>query len=602
MLDTSLKKNNSESFAFSVLNYPLDSTLILRKKKSIKKELLVNKKLIPKKIALLGGSTTSEVKEILELFLLKIGIKPEFYESKFNGFYEEAVFENKQLLAFQPDIIYLHTSHKNISVYPNHADSIKKIDELLDLEKKRYKLIWSSLLKYQCPIIQNNFDYPNHRILGNLDCTDPHGQLNYINCLNHFFSKEAQLQSHLHLHDINYLAASLGLDRWFDKQLWHFARYALSYEAIPHLAQSLAALIGSLLGLAKKCLVLDLDNTCWGGTIGDDGLEGILLGTESAVAEVYSDFQHYLKLLKERGIVLAVCSKNNLEQAKSGFRHPDSVLKEDDFVAFEANWDPKYKNLEKISNALNLPLDSMVFIDDNPAERKLVNDVFPEINVPNVGSDVLHFIDYIDKNYYFETAGLSIEDLQRNTFYKRKNIESKLKHLDYFEYLNSLNMNAEIKPFEPMYWQRITQLINKTHQFNLTNKECNLSEIEAVSYDSNYLNLYGRLSDLYGSHGLISVLITKLVNTQCYIDVWVMSCRVFGRTMEYAMFDMLVQRCSALGISELIGFYYPTAKNQIVAELYKNFGFSLIENKTGYSVWQLKLADYKKLDYSISIL
>ncbi len=599
-----MKKNNlNSSFFNSALNYPLDSALILRKKSVIKRELLLNNQLIPKRIAFLSGSTTSTVKDIVELFLLKIGIKPEFYESDFNKFYEEAVFENKGLEQFKPDIIYIHTSYKNIILYPQFKDSQTRIEELLNQEKEKYRRIWTSLLQYQCPIIQNNFDYPQYRILGNLDNSDPHGQVCYINCLNSFFSHEAQQKNYLYIHDINYLAASLGLNKWFDKQLWYSARYALSYEAIPHLAHSLSALIGSLLGIAKKCLALDLDNTCWGGQIGDDGLDGIIIGIESALAEVYTEFQHYLKSLKDRGIILSVCSKNDLANAKMGFTHPDSVLKENDFAAFEADWEPKYKNLIKIADHLNIHLDSIVFIDDNQAERQIVTEALPEVTVPNVGNDVINFIEFIDKNYYFETAGLSMEDINRNDFYKIKSvpIQNISQHLNYADFLSSLEMKAEIKPFTPLYWQRITQLIHKTHQFNLTNKLFSLIEIETISSNPNYLNVYGRLSDCYGDHGLISVIISKILNKECHIELWIMSCRVFKRTMEYAMFHLLIEYCRSLEIEQIIGYYYPSVKNKIVSDLYKRLGFSLIENKSDYSIWCLKLTNYIPQDYYIKI-
>nr|WP_158617463.1 HAD-IIIC family phosphatase [Legionella sp. km772] len=395
----------------------------------------------------------------------------------------------------------------------------------------------------------------------------------------------------------------MGLNQWFDKQLWYSARYALSYEAIPYLAQSLAALIGSLLGIAKKALVLDLDNTCWGNQIGEEGIEGIALGSDSAEAEVYTEFQHYLKLLKERGIILAVCSKNNVEQAKAGFKHPDTVLTEDDFATFTANWEPKDKNLAQIANSLNLHLDSLVFIDDNPAERQLIADSHPEVRVPNIGSNAINFIEHIDRNYYFETAGLSIEDLNRHDFYQRRLAKSQdEKHYpDYGAYLDSLSMTAEIHPFSAPYWPRITQLINKTHQFNLTNKLFTLTEIERISTNPNYLNLYGRLADLYGDHGLIAALIARIENKECHIDSWLMSCRVFNRTMEQAMLDTLVKQCHSLGVIRLIGYYYPTPKNSVVADLYQDFGFTLKQNLITYSVWELDLNDYRSQSHHIRI-
>lgn len=598
------KDNQNQSLRpHSLLSYPYNCGLILRKKQAIKRELLLKENLFVKKIALLGGSTTHEIKDILELFLLNQGIKPEFYESEFNRYYEESVFENKALQAFKPDIIYLHLTHKNIDTYPEINNSSVQIEHLSQQEQDKLNRVWTSLAQYQCPIIQNNFDPPQYRILGNLDSTDPHGALNYINKLNSFLTESAQKLNNLHIHDINYLAARVGLERWFDNQLWYTAKYAVSYEAIPYLAQSLSALIGALAGISKKCLALDLDNTCWGGQIGDDGLEGIAIGKDSPLAEAFTDFQHYLKLLKSRGIILTICSKNDLALAKSGFTHHYSFLKEQDFSAFEANWEDKDKNLLKIADQLNLGLDSVVFIDDNPAERQLISDALPPVNVPDIGSDPVNFIKIIDGNHFFETSGITSEDIKRHEYYNRKALyDKKPEHeLDYGIYLDSLAMTAEIKPFSTTNLPRITQLISKTHQFNLTNKQYTADEIEFISNDSGYITLYGRLADVYGEHGLISVLIGRLDHKECHIESWLMSCRVFKRTMEYAMFDSLIDKCKELGIATIKGYYCPTPKNGLVIDLYKNLGFSYVESKSHSSIWQLQLKNYKKKKHHIKV-
>jgi FkbH-like protein len=600
-----LKKDNqnNSSSLHSLLSYPYDCGLILRKKQAIKRELLLRDSLIVKKIAILGGSTTHEIKDILELFLLKQGIRPEFYESGFNQYFEESVFENKALQSFKPDIIYVHLTHKNIYTFPEINYSLAQIEHLLQQEQEKLSHIWAALSQYQCPIIQNNFDPPQYRILGNLDSSDPHGALNYINKLNNFLTESAQKLSHLHIHDINYLAASMGLERWFNYPLWYTAKYAVSYEAIPHLAQSLSALIGSLSGMAKKCLVLDLDNTCWGGQIGDDGLERIAIGKDSALAEAFTDIQHYLKQLKARGIILAICSKNDLAVAKTGFTHPDTVLKEQDFSAFEANWENKNKNLLRIASQLNLSLDSFVFVDDNPAERQLIHDALPQVNVPDIGSDPAYFINIIDKNYYFETNGITSEDVNRHEFYNRKAIYDKKPEqvLDYGVYLDSLAMTAEIKPFSAPNIPRISQLINKTHQFNLTNKTYTANEIESISNAPDYIGLYGRLADVYGEHGLISVIIGHIDGKECHIESWVMSCRVFKRSMEYALFDSLVDKCKESGIETIKGYYNPASKNGLVMDLYKNLGFTRVEGKDHSSIWQLELKNYKKKHYHIRV-
>lgn len=598
-----LKKNRINTILSTIhtlLEYPLNSALILRKKHQIKKELLLNKGLLSKKIALLGGSNTSEIKSILELFLLKIGIEAEFYESQFNRYYEEAVYTQQELKQFNPDLIYIHVTNKNITPYPLLTDSIEQIEQLFQLECTKYRMIWASLEQYHCPVIQNNFELPQQRILGNLDAYDPHGSIHYITRLNSFIAEETQNRSYLYLNDIHYLAASLGLSRWFDPQLWYFARYALSFEAIPHLTKNLAAIIGSLFGLSKKMIVLDLDNTCWKGTIGEEGLVGISIGKDTPIGEAFSDFQSYLKKLKERGIILTVASKNELEQAKEGFRHSDTILTEKDFSLFEANWEPKDKTLLQISNKLNLSTDSFVFIDDTSAERQLIKTNLPLVTVPEIGSDVLNFINHIDKNYYFETVSISKEDIKRTVYYKNKEEHTDKPFVNYDAYLDSLSMCAEIKPFFPLYMERITQLINKTNQFNVTNKRVTLSELEDMSRKTNYISLYGRLMDAYDDYGLISAMMCRVEESTCYIELWVMSCRVFQRTMEHAMLDTLVTQCRALNITTILGFYHRTTKNHFVAHLYEQLGFNKVMNAELPS-WSLQVAGYKNRNRHIKV-
>jgi FkbH-like protein len=596
--------NSLPTSSHQLLDYPLDAALILRKKHAIKKELIQNEGLISKKIAILGGSTTSEIKAILELFLLNSGIKPEFYESEYGRYYEEAVFENKMLSSFKPDIIYLHITNKNIVSFPSMTDSTKDIELIFQQEQAKYKNIWSKLNQYHCPIIQNNFELPQQRILGNLDAYDPRGAIHYINRLNSFFVDEAQTRSNLYLNDINYLAATLGLAQWFDKHLWYSSRYALSYEAIPHLAKSLSAIMGGLFGMSKKAVILDLDNTCWGGNIGDEGVKGIIIGKETALAEVYSDFQRYVKLLKKRGIILAASSKNDQASAQEGFSHPDTVLVLEDFAAFEANWEPKSKTIVKISEELNLGLDSFVFIDDSPSERQIVRDNLPMVSVPDIGSEVLYFIDYLDKNYYFETVSVSPEDVNRAGFYKKKTdiAQHKLQCVDYAAYLKSLSMVADIQAFSSVYLSRITQLINKTHQFNLTNKRYVLVDIELIAQNSNYITQYGRLEDCYGDHGLISVIIGRIQDHECHIELWTMSCRVLKRTMEHAMLDALVAQCRAIGIETIVGYYYKSAKNGLVAKLYEDYGFVCIATNSLYSTWRLQLDQYTNKNVHIKVI
>lgn len=594
-----MKKNMIE-----LLNYPFNSSMILRKRKAIRNELTKGNLPHNLKVAVLGGSTTNELLKIIELFLLKEGFLVSFYESEYNKYYEDSVFENQALIDFKPDVIYIHTTHHNITEYPSLNANHQEIETIYENEIFKFKSIWNSLKKYNCPIIQNNFDLPLNRSLGSLDNYDPHGQSYLLNRINIDFAKEAQKNKSLHINDINYLSAMTGLQNWHDKNLWFTAKYAISFEAIPLLSNKIVGIILSILGKSKKCLVLDLDNTCWGGVIGDDGLNGIKLGNETAQGEAYKVFQSYIKELKQRGVILSVCSKNNHEIAKEAFTHSDSVLSFDDFSSFKANWEPKYSNIETIANEINIGLDSLVFIDDNAMERNIVESQLPSVSVPNVGDNIIDFIDFIENNNYFETVNLSGDDLSRNKFYSENNERNKQKSTfeNYNDFLVSLNMKAEIKPFSDIYIDRITQLINKTNQFNITTKRYRLNEIETISSNDNFISFYGKLSDKFGDNGLISVLIGEVSNKTCTIDTWLMSCRVLKRDMEIAMFDMLIDECKLKNLTKVIGVYKRTKKNNMVSTLFSDLGFNFIkEEHDGSIVWGFDIIDYKQKQTLIKI-
>lgn len=587
-----------------LLEYPFDNALLLRKRKAIKKELLKKNNSKELRVAILGGSTTNELVNIIELFLLKQGFLPTFYQSEYNKYYEDAVFGSDELSVFNPDIFYIHTTHVNVFQFPAINASADEVETIFENELFKFQTIWKSLKKYNCPIIQNNFDLPVNRSLGNLDSYDIHGKTYFLNRLNLEFAKAAQVNSSLFINDIHYLSAYIGLKNWFDKNIWFTAKYAISFDAIPTLSNNIVNIITAILGKTKKCLVLDLDNTCWGGIIGDDGLNGIKLGNESASGEAYMAFQNYAKELKQRGILLAVCSKNEHDIAKEGFTHSDSVLAFEDFTSFKANWNPKHTNIESIAGEINIGLDSLVFIDDNAVERNIVETQLPVVSVPDVGKDVLNFIEYIEQNGYFETGSLSADDINRNKFYAEN--QEREKELSAFEnyqdFLSSLVMRADIKPFTDVYIERITQLINKTNQFNLTTKRYTVTEVEAISASENFISLYGRLVDKFGDNGLIAIAIGEITGDKCIIDTWLMSCRVLKRDMEFAMLDILVEECKKRKVSEIVGTYIRTPKNNMVANLYDEFGFVSLDGGTDNTTnWRLALKDYNKKNITIKI-
>ena len=578
-----------------ILEYPFDNDLILRKKRSIKRQLLEESKpKMLKRIAILGGSSTQDIKEILELFLLNYGIEPIFYESEYAKYWEDIMFENKVLEDFSPDIIYIHTSNRNIDVFPSMRDDEKTVNELLESTYVHYEMLWKKIKEiYNCVIIQNNFELPHYRLLGNRDVVDYRGRSNFINRLNEKFSRFASENEGMYINDICWLSASYGLQKWQDAFSWHMYKYSLAVSAIPELAYNISNIIKSIYGKNKKALVLDLDNTLWGGVVGDDGPENIEIGQETSLGQVYSEFQQYLKAHKELGIMLNVNSKNEKENAISGLNRPGNVLTPDDFILIKANWNPKNSNIIDISEELNIGTDSLVFVDDNPAEREIVRTSISDVAVPEVNNPE-NYINILDRAGYFEVTNFSEDDLQRNAMYKAniKRKKEKANFIDYNDYLKSLEMNAEIKPFDDIYYQRIAQLTNKTNQFNLTTKRCSLDEIKDIALNNSYIALYGKLEDKFGDNGVVSVVFGHQEKEAFYIDLWLMSCRVLKRNMEFAMMDELIDCCKKRSINKVYGYYYPTKKNSMVREFYALHGFSKIsEDETGNSKWVLEDVD-----------
>lgn len=580
------------------LCYPFDSSYILKKRKSLKKELLADcteQELQSfKKIAILGGSTTHDIKDMLELFLLNQGIVSRFYESEYNQYWQDVMFENRELTEFAPDIIYIHTSSRNITVWPTVRQTKEEIDRMLQEQIHTFEAVWEKIHTiFHCPVIQNNFELPFYRLLGNKDVSDYHGRCNYVHRLNDRLYAWARGHKDFYVNDIHYLSACYGLKKWADPFYWHMYKYACAVPAIPELAFNVSNIIKSIYGKNKKAFVLDLDNTLWGGVVGDDGAENIEIGQETSMGQLYAEFQQYIKSQKDLGVMLNIASKNDEENALAGLQRPDSVLTPEDFIVIKSNWESKDKNVADIAAGLNIGTDSIVFVDDNPAERHMVGTQLPDVSVPELDSPE-SYINTLDCSGYFEVTNFSADDLKRNEMYianaERKKQEAHFEN--YEEYLLSMEMKAEILPFTAVYMSRIAQLTNKSNQFNLTTRRCTQAELDEISADPSYITLYGKLEDKFGDNGVVSVVFGHIEESVFHIDLWLMSCRVLKRNMEYAMMDELAFRCLDKKVAEIRGYYYPTAKNKMVRNFYQDQGFEkLTEDDAGNSVWRLGIKE-----------
>jgi len=379
-------------------------------------------------------------------------------------------------------------------------------------------------------------------------------------------------------------------------------KYSLDFDAIPYLSYNVCSIIKSIAGKNKKVLVLDLDNTLWGGVVGDDGVGGIEIGNETSMGQVYRDFQSYIKSLKDLGVILCVCSKNDHENAIAGLNHPDGVLKSEDFIIIKANWDRKDINIQEIAKELNVFEDSLVFLDDNPVERDIVSSNLTSVAVP-IMDHVEDYIMVVDKSGFFEMTNFSGDDVKRNDMYKAntKRANQQKAFENYDDYLESLDMKGYIKAFDDIYLQRITQLTNKSNQFNLTTRRFTKPEIEKISIDDAFITLYGKLTDKFGDNGIVSVVIGKKDERILHIDLWLMSCRVLKRNFEHAMLDRLVEEAKKQEIETIKGYYYKTAKNAMVKEFYATMGFEKTAQNQEDTIWQLDVASYKKSNNIIAV-
>lgn len=564
-----------------MLEFPLDVPTLLRKRRILVRELTEagGSSLTPVKLAVLGGSTTQEIAAWIELFLLDRGIRPQIMHSEYNKYYEDTVIDPSALVAFAPDVVYLHLTTTNLHYTPRVGCTEEEFEGAVRKRMDQLRAVWNGVWAVlPCQIVQNTFEPPALRPLGHLDASSFGGSAHFVGRLNQELAREARTNSRLLLHDAASLASTSRVLSWHAHDRWFSYKMPMSPEADIVLGHSLSSLLAAAFGRSRKCLVLDLDNTLWGGVIGDDGPDKIVIGKETPRAEGHTAFQEYCRALKDRGILLAVCSKNDDAMARRGFGHPDSILKLEDFAAFRANWDPKPDNIRSMAAELNIGLDSFVFVDDNPAERLLVANQLPMVAVPNVGNDVSRYAEILDAARYFEAVTISKEDIERTKLYAQNAERESMVHKfsDYGEYLDSLQMVGEIGPFNATYLDRITQLTNKTNQFNLTTRRYTKAEMEEVAGDDRFITLYGRLTDIFGDNGLVSVIIGRRDGPILQVDLWLMSCRVLKRGMEDAMLDALVARAQQAGAETIIGRYLPTPRNSMVALHYEKLGFGRV--------------------------
>jgi FkbH-like protein len=496
------------------------------------------------KVALLSGATTEMIEAPLGLSLETLGIGCEIYSSEYNTYSQEMLDDTSAAVAFGPDVAIVINTPTNIPKWPAQGDNLDKVNLLVE-EVCEYWLGLCSGLRERtsCEIIMNNFHLLLTSPLGNLGAKTPWEANNFIRRVNLELGTKAP--SYLHINDVETLSARYGVSNWFDSRYWFHAKQPVSFQCLVPYVRNTASIIGALFGYTAKCLVLDLDNTLWGGVVGDDGVDGLIIGEGDALGEAFKAFQEYVLKLKERGVLITVCSKNDESNALAPFRErSDMILKLDDFVSFKANWNAKPDNISEIASELNIGTDSMVFVDDNPAEREHVRQRMPEVKIVELTDDPADYPLLLDRAGFFEVTALSAEDQQRTKQYgenkKRKKLYESVK--DYTSYLASLQQKAKIRPFEEAHLDRITQLINKSNQFNLTTLRQSRSQVESLMKNPENLTAYVRLTDCFGDNGIISVFFAHVKKNELWIDEWLMSCRVLKRGVENMLCNYVVEK------------------------------------------------------------
>lgn len=550
----------------------------------------------PLRLAVLGSATLSHLGPSIRIASLRRNAWLTVHEGAYAQYMQALLAGDPELDAFRPDVVLLALDARHVvaSLDGSPAAEERWLTSLRGCWAAARERFGATILQQTImPVLPALLGSNEHRL-----AASPAAAVARLNVA----LRQAADQAGIHLLALDDRVARDGLRAWHDPVMWLRSKHEVSPMAAPVYGDLVARLLGALQGRSSKCLVLDLDNTLWGGVIGDDGMEGIVLGQGSALGEAFCAVQRYAKDLSRRGIILAVCSKNDEAVALSAFEsHPEMVLRRTDVASFVANWDDKAQNIRRIARELNIGLDSLVFVDDNPFERNLVREHLPEVAVPEIPDDDPAAVPQLLADAgYFESLAVTADDRSRTTQYRDNEGRRRLagEAVDLESYLRSLQMTLGWRHFDLAGLARIVQLINKTNQFNLTTRRVTDQAVLAVMDDRKAFGLQLRLVDRFGDNGMIAVVIGRLTpENDCLIDTWLMSCRVLGRGVEGATLNLVAAEAQRLGAARLVGEYRPTPKNSMVSDHYVKLGF--VPDPHAPERFVLDLADWQPLDSGI---
>lgn len=543
------------------------------------------------KIALLSSFTINGLSESLKVKCSKKQISCISYVSGYNQYNQEILNKKSDLYSFSPDITFLILDTRSIfgdlfhfpySVTKSEREYFvdKKISELLNLIKKFSENTSSKF-------VITNLALPHYSPYGIAEMNTSYGFHDAIIDFNKKLKDEIINLNLVYVFDFFKFVIKHGEKNVFNFQHYFFGDIKIALDYIPYLAHEFLPYVISYLGLTKKCIVLDLDNTIWGGIVGEDGFDGIRLGPQPP-GNAFIEFQKHLKALSQRGILLAINSKNNFDDAIHIIRkHPHMVLKEDDFACMKINWNDKASNMKEISKELNIGLDSFVFFDDDPVNRELIKKIMPEITTPNLPHDPSHYSEMLQSLHDFSVFHVTEEDTKRTTMYlqKKERNDSENASMDLTEFLKTLNLEIDIKKSTSFTIPRISQLTMKTNQFNLTTKRYQEEEIKQLSENNNMLVGCVQIRDKFGDNGITGVFIVeKISHDEWFLDTFLLSCRVMGREVEKAMLFYIINEAKKNNIKIIKAKFIPTSKNQPVENLLPDSGFSQKDDFWVYNV------------------
>lgn len=561
--------------------------------------------LAPFRLGLISNATSHFIAPVLVASAVRHGIALECIEADYDQVMQVALAPDSPINQAQCDAVLVAVDHRGLALkaMPGDAQAAQKT---VAAALGHLDMIRNGLRSHNKTIcILQTLPRPVESLFGSFDLALPGTQRQLIDEVNRGIAQSVAGSEDLLL-DVAQIAETVGLADWHDTTLWNMAKLPFASAFLPLYADHVCRLIAALRGKSRKCLILDLDNTVWGGVIGDDGLEGIVIGQGDPTGEAHLQVQRTALMLRERGVVLAVSSKNTDEIARQPFRkHPEMLLSEDHIAVFQANWNDKATNIKAIAEEMSLGLDAMVFLDDNPAERELVRKVLPEVAVPELPEDPALYARTLLAAGYFEAVAYSNEDRQRAGFYQdnARRVALLSQAGDMNAYLASLDMTITFQPFDEIGRARISQLINKSNQFNLTTRRYTELEVAEAEHDPECFTLQVRLSDSFGDNGMISVVVCRKAGSDWHVDTWLMSCRVLGRKVENAVLQEIVLNARTRGIQHIRGVYLPTERNKLVADHYAKLGFTQLEHGTdGSTVWQLDVASYIPQNFPMSMV